>query len=179
MVLVASCLLTLPRLADVIWQCTIVVGMQIIVDGSLIHCRVADCECTSHAKAIHDGTPVAVGIRAVCLKLVHGRHHCPSKHRLPSRCLVHLLRHHSSAQPVSLDQAQWGIVSVQTLQRFGIGIDNLAGLVVSSFSGEIPRRFHIALAASLATAEFTVACHNLIRARHLIICLSQCAFARH
>ena len=112
MCLVAACLLTLTCHADITRQRAVVVGMEEVVDGSLIHLLVANSDGTCHAETVDDGSPIAVGIGGVGLELVHGGHHRPTKHRFPFTLLCGrgaggeaLLNHHRPTKPITLNQA--------------------------------------------------------------------------
>ncbi len=92
--LVAPCFLTLSRLAYVIGQRPVVVTCEIVFDTGLIKCAVAEEYGTGHAQTVDDSTPVAVGIWAVGLKLLHHRQHDAPHHSHPLRRLHVLQFHH-------------------------------------------------------------------------------------
>ena len=103
--LVATCLLTLSCLTDVLGQRTIVVGMEEIIDRSLVDDRILKIDATRHAHAVDDGSPVAVGIRGVGIELVDGGQKSTSHHVVPLSGLVILQQGHGPDQMKALDEA--------------------------------------------------------------------------
>ena len=126
-------------------------------------------DATGHAKPVDDSTPVAIGIRTVCLKLLHHGQHRPADHILPDRCLRILHEHHGSYQPICLDRTEGCVMPVKTLKGIGISIDNLQRLGILTLLRTLPCRPHITFTANLRLSVYPVTSHHLIRARHLII----------
>ena len=57
--------------------------MQVDIDGMLIESFIVQEDGSGHAAAVHDMSPIAVGIRTVGLELVDHRQDGPSYHRGP------------------------------------------------------------------------------------------------
>ena len=168
MPLVAPCLLALSRLADIPRQRTVVVAVQIIVHGLTIHHRVLHNYRRRYPEAVHNGSPVAVGVWTVALKLVHRGYHCTAQHGFPCGCLILLLYYHGTAQPIPLNKTQRRIMPIKPLQRLSIRVDDTQSLSVFPLFGEVPRRLHVAFAAAFAGPELSIAGYDLVRARQFV-----------
>ena len=157
--------------------------MQEVVDGLLIERGVLEQDATGHAAAVDDGSPVAVGIGRVGIKLLDGGQDGAPHHCLP--CGGHMPRatfskeRHGTHEVEGLYGAERGVVAVEALQRGGIGIGNAARLlgIVLPFGGLLGRSSpagrgeccsHVLLAAGLRAAILSVAGHHLVRAGHLV-----------
>ena len=168
MALVAPRLLTLARLADVARQRAVVVGMQEIVNGRTIERAVVEEDAAGHAQAVDDGTPVAVGVGTVGLKLADHRQQGAAHHGGPFRRLVSLHQRHGPHQVEALDGAERRVVAVEPLQGVGVGVDDGQCLLRLSGLGKVQCGQHVALAAALGVLILAVAGHHLVGPGHLV-----------
>ena len=60
-------------------------------------------------------------------------------------------------------------MTVESLELVGIGIDDAARLLAFALTSEVPRGFHVALAATLAGTELTIAGNDFVGTSHLVI----------
>ena len=102
MCLVAPGLLALSGLTDIVGERTIVVGIEIGIYGMLVEHAIAQEDTAGHSQAVHDMSPVTIGIGAVGLKLGHHRKHGTLYHGCPLGSLAVLQDDHRPQQPVGL-----------------------------------------------------------------------------
>ena len=118
-VLVAPCLLALSVFVDVTWQRTVVVCVEVVVDGGAVEGGVVEEDGAGHALSVDDGSPVAVGVGTVGFELLECGQYGSPHHVLPSveggGGGTGFEEVHGADEVVTLYAAEGCVVSVESL----------------------------------------------------------------